>query len=267
MSANVVLMDAHVHVYPGVNVAGLLGAAARHFRLAAERLGAAQWQGVLFLTEIAGTSWFDAVSTTAGGQTFGPWNVMVSPHDSLRLEARCDEHAFSIVAGRQIVTSERVEVHALGTSAKIPDGMAIDATVAAVRGAAALAVLPWGVGKWLGKRRGVVEKVLSCTQDVLVSDNGGRPALWRESILEHAARSGRPVLLGSDPLPVPAEEYRVGGFGCWMTEIAADTLHTPALLERIQAMKPDDLHRYGPPETLQRFFTNQLALRLRRLRA
>jgi hypothetical protein len=264
VSATIVLMDAHVHVYPGVDVAGLLSAAAREFRKAAERLGASRWRAVLFLTEIASVDWFESVVASGGATEIGPWTLALAPDDPLRAEARGEGATLDVVAGRQIVTAERVEVHALGTRAKIPDGMDLPATLAAVRAADALAVLPWGVGKWVGARRALVSKILRSTSDVYLSDNGGRPGFWREPLLARARLDGRPVLSGSDPLPLPAEEYRVGGFGCWLSEGSADRCATRQLLARIRSSKAGEIEHYGPPETALRFIGNQVALRVRR---
>ena len=58
----------------------------------------------------------------------------------------------SIVAGRQIVTAENLEILALGFDAGLDDGLPIDEVILAVQAAGALCVLPWGFGKWTGKR-------------------------------------------------------------------------------------------------------------------
>jgi len=259
-----VLMDAHVHVYPGVDVAGLLSAAAREFQKTSERLSAVRWRAVLFLTETASVDWFESVVASGGATAIGPWTLALGPDDSLRIEASGGGLTLDIIAGRQIVTAERIEVHALGTRAKIPDGMDLSPTIAAIHAVDALAVLPWGVGKWLGARRALIKGILSSTSDVYLSDNGGRPGFWRESLLARARLEGKPVLSGTDPLPLPAEEYRVGRFGCWLSEDSADRCATPQLLARIRSSKAGEIEHYGRPETALRFVGNQVALRVRR---
>lgn len=259
-----VLMDAHVHVYPGIDVAGLLSAAAREFQKTSERLSAVRWRAVLFLTEIATVDWFESVVASGAAGAIGPWTLALAPDDPLRIEASGGGPPLDIIAGRQIVTAEHIEVHALGTRAKIPDRMDLSATIAAVRAVDALAVLPWGVGKWLGARRALISEILSGTSDVYLSDNGGRPGFWRDPLLARARRAGKPVLSGTDPLPLPAEEYRVGGFGCWLSEDSADRCATPQLLARIRASTAGKIEHNGRPETALRFVGNQLALRVRR---
>lgn len=259
----ITLFDAHVHVYLRADVASLLSAAARHFRETATAVGATDWYGVLFLTEIAGTSWFETVAGARDGREFGAWRITGVPTDPLSLEARSETESLHIVAGRQIVTSERVEVHALGTREAIADGMELSATVHAVRAAEALAVLPWGVGKWLGERGRLVGSILASDDaDLFVSDNSGRPWFWRDPLLARVRAAGRPVLRGSDPLPLHAEELRVGEFGCWFDGI--DRVAADRLIARIKNSAAEDLYDYGASESSWRFLRNQILLRLKR---
>jgi len=260
----IILCDAHVHVYPGADVSGLLDAAAQNFKQAAARLGAREWRGVLMLTEVAGVDWFGSVAGAAGGCEVGAWRVTRSPAEPISLQANASGASMTIVAGRQIVTAERLEVHALGTCAHIADGADIHVTLDAVRQTGALVVLPWGVGKWLGTRGRLVEAVFrsQAALNVYAADNGGRPAFWPERRFE--LLHDRPLLRGSDPLPLPGEEYRVGGFGSWFAgSLSADT--PAASLRALVAKLPaGELHAYGSAETASRFFRNQLLLRWRR---
>jgi len=258
----ITLFDAHVHVYQGADVAALLNGAAGHFRKTASAVGASDWRGVLFLTEIAGTSWFETVSGAHDGRQFDAWRITGMPTDPLSLEARSETESLYIVAGRQIVTSERVEVHALGTREAIADGMELPATVRAVQAVGALAVIPWGAGKWLGKRGRLVAAMLaSADSGLFVSDNSGRPWFWHDPLLARLRAAGRPILRGSDPLPLRAEERRVGGFGCWFR--GADHIPAHRLIARIRNSAAKDLYPYGPKESLWWFLRNQVLLRLK----
>lgn len=251
-----------MHVYPQSDVANLLDAAARHFRASANHVGATKWCGVLFLTEIAGINWFEHVAEARDGLNYGRWHIKSVPTDPLSLKAYSSNESLQIVAGRQIVTSERIEVHALGMRNPLADGMKLSVTVNAVQTAQALPVLPWGVGKWLGKRGRLIAALLSSKgTELLVSDNSGRPWFWRDTQLARTRASGRPVLRGSDPLPLRSEERRVGEFGCWFDGIqngSADDLIT-----KIRGIPAKDIYGFGNNESMHRFFRNQLLLRLR----
>lgn len=264
MSRKIVLIDAHVHVYPHVNVSELLSAADRNFRAAAARIGATEWRGVLMLSEVCGVEWFDSAADEAGGRIFGRWHVQRSPEDPISLTASAGEEVLTIVAGRQIVTSERVEVHALGTRAKFTDGLETRTTLAAVHQSGALAVLPWGVGKWLGKRGRLVEEILSSSGQlgVYAADNSGRPGFWQDRRFALTRQMGRPLLAGSDPLPLVGEESRVGAFGCWLDRRLPVDAPMVDLIAGISSLGPDAIQPYGSTETVSRFLRNQLSLRI-----
>src|SRR4051794_39643129 len=98
-----------------------------------------------------------------------------------------------VIAGRQIVTAERIEVLALLTSETFEEGRPLDETIQRTKLAGALVVLPWGVGKWCGARgRSVANAAIRYA--VQLGDNGGRPLGWPRPVLfrEHC------VLPGSD---------------------------------------------------------------------
>jgi len=258
------LIDAHVHVYPGVDVPGLLTAAARNFGRAARDVGAGRWHGVLLLTEISGRDWFGSVAASSGETSIGSWSLTWSPDDPFGLRANGDGAAMTIVAGRQIVTAERIEVQAFGTRQPLADGLAARDTLSAVRSAGAVPALPWGVGKWLGGRGRLIDALLTegANERLLAADIGGRPAFWTEPRL--AGRPHLPVLRGTDPLPIRGEEYRVGEFGSWIDGDLEPT--ATALLSRLTEIKPAELRPYGRPETVGRFLRNQTLLRLRKRR-
>ena len=49
------------------------------------------------------------------------------------------------------------------------------------RESGALVVIPWGAGKWLGRRGAVLSRYLRSVDDpgIFLGDNGGRPNAWR----------------------------------------------------------------------------------------
>jgi hypothetical protein len=129
-------------------------------------------------------------------------------------------------------------------------------------------VLPWGVGKWLGARGTVVARVLADPKwrRVFLGDNGNRLELGPEPAqFKLARRAGRAVLPGSDPLPLPGEEVRVGAYG-FAVDVALDPLRpAAALLARLANGSPYVV--FGRREPLTRFVGNQLALKLKSRRS
>lgn len=214
------------------------------------------------LTEVFGVDWFDSVAATSGAR-IGPWSLTFSAADPIGIRASDGKTTMTLVAGRQIVTSERIEVHALGTRAKFADGAEAQTILTAIEAVGALTVLPWGVGKWLGGRGQIVEDILTSSDSrVYASDNGGRPAMWRERRFDLIRN--RPLLRGSDPLPLAGEEYRVGEFGSWLEGKLSEVAPAQAFIDLFPTLRPEQVGAYGRSERLGRFCRNQLFLRLNR---
>jgi len=267
-----VLVDSHVHVHGCFDVARVFDAAADNFAAAAGALAArGDHDAVLCLVEMRGQSFFDGVRTRRIGRVWrgrhGFWEAEETAEPQT-LVVRRGVTRLNVVAGRQLVTRERLEVLALGTTASLPEAEPIEATLAAVRDAGAAAVLPWGVGKWLGTRGTVVARVLADPEwrHVSLGDNGNRLELAPEPAqFALARRAGRAVLPGSDPLPLPGEEARVGAYG-FAVEAALDPLRPAAALLALLAIGSPRF-AFGRREPLTRFVGNQLALKLKSRRS
>jgi hypothetical protein len=261
-----VLVDAHVHIHPRTDVTALLSSAERNFGAIASLQGLSEWHGVLLLTEMAADAWFDGIAAQKAPGTFGPWQLShVEPN---RIEAKKSAAAGSVsfVAGRQVVTTERIEVLALGTRAKFEDGRSLEDTIQAAQNAEALVVLPWGVGKWLGQRGRLVEAALKADRKkkIFAGDIASRPSFWPEPpVFRTLLSRGLPVLPGSDPLPLKGEEEHVGACGFWFNGRLPSTVSGAALQNQILQMGPQGVHRYGKHDTAWRLVWNQVAYRLR----
>jgi hypothetical protein len=263
-----VLVDGHVHVYDCFSVAAVFDAATANFAAAAARLGRARrYDAALCLVESAAEHFLEGVGRGDKGRVWrgrhGYWEVEPT-HDLKSFVVRCGATRLAVIAGRQLVTRERLEVLALGTAAPLRDGDPIDATLAAVHETGAAAVLPWGVGKWLGQRGAVVSRILADPQwrHVFVGDNGNRLALGPEPAqLKAARRAGRSVLPGSDPLPLRGQEARVGSYGFAIDGDLDWLLPAAALLEFLR--NGASFAAFGRRAELTRFVGNQVALRLR----
>jgi hypothetical protein len=264
-----VLVDGHVHVHECFDVARVFDAAAANFAAAARALAGEResYDAVLCLVERRGERFLDGVRTRRTGRVWrgshGFWEAERGCEPET-LVVRRGSTRLKLIAGRQLVTREGLEVLALGTTAPLPEDEPIETTLAAVRDVGAAAVLPWGVGKWLGARGAVVSRVLADPkwQHVLLGDNGNRLDLGPDPAPFAAARrAGRAVLPGSDPLPLPGEEARVGAYG-FAVDVALDPLRPAAAL--LALLKSGSAFVvFGRREPLARFVGNQLALRLK----
>ncbi len=120
-----------------------------------------------------------------------------------------------LFAGRQVITSERLEVLALTTDVDIPDGLPIEEVIERINREGAIAVLSWAPGKWFAQRGKKVARLLSdySAQDLVLGDTTLRPWCWIEPLLmKKGVQSGFTVLAGSDPLPFAGEEEMMGRY-------------------------------------------------------
>lgn len=245
--------DTHVHLYPVHDLAlALRGAMARLGALAPDL------PRVLCLTERQECRFFRD-HREGGLKLPTPFSIANAGDHALVVLDNAGGRLF-LVAGRQIATRERLEVHCIGRDAGIPDGLPLRDAIQRVREADGVAVLPWGVGKWLGKRGQLVADALADFPDVFAGDSSLRPAGWPEPVLTQFP--GR-VVWGSDPLPAPGEEDEAG---CYVTIVDApfdERDPAAALLAALRggvAMKPAG-RRCGPLEVWHRLRNMRKAAR------
>jgi hypothetical protein len=177
---------------------------------------------------------------------------------------RPDGESILIIAGRKIITSENLELLALGTRGTFEMGRPLEEMVDRIKRQNALPAIPWAVGKWIGKRGKVVRKILdnASRPDFILCDNGNRPVFWPRPALFHSAeRKGIRVLAGSDALHFASESHRVGIFA----NIARATIDPDRPAEGLMNMLLDPdirISTYGKLETPIRFFRNQFAMQV-----
>lgn len=256
------LIDGHVHVYPCFDAGRLLQAARVNFDYALGRSAKAPGAfRALFLTETARDHWFREAA--AGRVKMPGWSLRPT-EEPVSLVARSDDGAeVCMVAGRQVAAAGGLEVLALGIDAELADGRSMEETLDAVRAAGALAVIPWGVGKWLGRRGRVVDGLIRArARDFLLGDNGGRPWCWPEPRqFKEAEAQGSLVLPGSDPLPFAGEESRAGSCGALLDTDIPGRRPAAEIIELIRS-RSRVLVPFGRRETFFRFARNQVAMQI-----
>ena len=223
------LLDAHVHYHDIFDVSAFLSSAAQNFSHATQRFGdvSACVLAVcatdenepplsLLADRVLGTDW----SVTASD----PRVLVVSraPEGNPAANAsRCNQ--LVLIAGRQVVTRERLELLAIGTASSLRHGLPLQETMQQVEELNGVSVLPWGFGKWLFERGSVVRSLVSSAasssssgtqrSQVLLGDNGCRWQSLRPRLLKFAEAASFSVIAGSDPLPLASHVSRAGSFG------------------------------------------------------
>jgi len=264
-------VDCHLHLYQFADLPRLLSAAVAHSEKArgplqnpAPAFGGKAILPTLILTEPKGRDSFARMLELTTGperQALPGWRLRPGG-DGLSLFAdRDDGAAVLIVSGQQVVTAERLEILAVACRQDYEDGRPLTETLNAIR-RSAFPVLPWGVGKWLGRRGRLFDALVSqaSPEDFALADTVSRPFFWREPRFAAARARGQIVLRGSDPLPLPGQVEKAGAFGSLM-RIPFDA-DQPAfsLLAALRGGSVDTVP-FGQPDSCRAFLGAQLALR------
>ena len=256
-------VDSHVHFHECFEEGPFLDAAASSL------LGdSADVDGVLCMNESMKDDWFGRLKQLPQDAQVGEtaWRIQeTAEHNSVVL--RDDrERALTVIAGRQIVCREGLEVGGIGVADIPDDGQPIREMLEYTAGKGAVTVLPWGFGKWTGNRGTLVASILDdppCR--IALGDNGGRLAGFSEpALFEVARKKGLPILPGTDPFPFRWDTTRVGSFGIeWRGTL--DEARPFESLKKIIWDSGQSGEAFGRLERLPSFIRNQVAIQMRRL--
>lgn len=269
--SSVLIVDSHVHIHPSFNLASFLDSAHNNCQLEAQtRHQTESFTGFLLLTESLGDNWFQQCASWADerkgirNELGSEWMVHRTQEDcSLLVQANHGAELY-LVAGRQIVVKENLEVLALLTATQFPDGVGLKDTVDAVRNDGGVAVVPWGFGKWWGRRGQILSEFLSSQTPTtfFLGDNSGRPGfLPFPPQFQQARLQGISILPGSDPLPFSSEYWRPCSAGFAIQ--GAVSRQTPAQDLRQFIGDPRTIfYPYHQTENMFRFVRNQIAMQI-----
>lgn len=216
------LADTHVHLYDCYDLKALfLGAMEQLELLARQRVGNEECARAIFLTERSGAYYFARLRDDAR-KILGPAFTVFPQKDSLSLRIVADNGGSLLVfSGRQIATKERLEVLALLSEANFEDGDSFEVSLRRVVDSGAMAVIPWSLGKWWGRRGQLLREVVTLAKpgEFFIGDCYRRSRLALEHPLFALARQrALPILAGSDPLPVSGQESVVGRYASFFQD-------------------------------------------------
>ena len=261
------VIDAHVHMYECFELADLFESAFHNLSSLSGGKGEnSNAELVLLLTETSRENGFNRLIAASqhpdtplctGTETW--YCRSTGEPESVVVQSSKGKQLY-VIAGQQIVVAEGLELHALATSAKIDEGQPLDATISKVNQAGAIAALPWGTGKWLGRRGRLIQSKIDkyIRSGVLLSDSGIRPTVWPESSL---FRSGAGVIAGTDPLPLSNEASRVGSYGCTLETVWNSNTPSQSIRECLSTSSLS-AERMGNRQGFWQFLSRQVAIRL-----
>lgn len=270
-SPQFILVDAHVHIYSCFNLEAFFDSALKNFKASARQQGHSNhFQSMLLLTETQSDHYFRQLAQLADQskgsepQNMGQWSIHATQEDCSIFVSNPQGERIYLIAGRQVVTSENLEVLALLTAQTFEDGSTLEQTIEAVISSGGVPVIPWGFGKWIGHRGTILTQLLEKNpySALFLGDNGGRPVFWPvPPLFKQATQKGLQVLPGTDPLPFEYESGRPGSFGfATQGELNPDK---PA--ESLKQMLLDSsaaIQAYGSREQPIRFIRNQVSMQI-----
>jgi hypothetical protein len=264
----VFFIDGHTHLYPMYDLHFFLDGALKHVRSAAEQLasGRRYWGCLLFSETARDHAWTDLSRQARQGSHFGRWALRPTAEGGSLLASQDGEDRLILVAGRQIQTAEGLEVLALFCDSDVPDGLPLHSALAAARAKDAIAVLPWGFGKWWFGRGRLLHATFrsAVAGQVALGDNGGRPVGFAAPrVFRRVESAGGLVLPGSDTLPFTSEAGAAAHYG-FMVEGGVDPTRPGDSLKRLVRAQPKSPPTFGRRIGLAQFARNQIRLRLRR---
>lgn len=264
-----ILVDAHVHLHSCFDVVGFVDGAFANFKRAAQQFGSEhRFVGALLLTEGRSEHGFQRLLRHVKEQTgLGTWRLHRTQERTSLYLTSGNDRVLVVVAGRQIVSRERLEVLALGTRRDFEEGRSTRDVIRDVARAGALPVVPWGFGKWVGARGRLLKRLVQDPRlpRFFLGDSANRPALWsRPALFRRAEERGIRNLPGSDPLPLTTESQRAGRCGCVVRGVLDREMPARDLKEKLSDPSTT-VHSFGKGETPFRFVRNQLAMQFRKV--
>lgn len=251
-----IIADTHTHFYPVYRLGKALIRAERNLAHLAAGAGTPDAARVLMLTEARDHHVFAALR--AGTLRLEREDVQVSAApEAGALRVQVNGAVLHVLAGRQVVAAERIEVLALTVDAPLADGLPLREAVRLAVEAGGVPVLGWAPGKWMFRRAATVAALLRAVgpETLLLGDTSLRPLGWGEPRLMRAARArGYRVLAGSDPLPIAWDDMVMGSYATLFdapfdAERPVDSLRRAL---RSPAAAPRTVGRRGSPLTVAR---------------
>lgn len=265
---NLWAIDCHVHFYDGYDVDLAVRSAWKNV----QSLDGPKPLGQCWcLASPPGTNGLDTLRSLAEQQLSNTRMVALRDSEGCNiLVLERDEGPIVVVPGTQAISVEGLEVLSLGAElpAIRPTGLA--AIVDRVKAIGGLPVVPWGVGKWLGRRGQLVSRLLQdaeAAHTLLLADNANRPWWWPFPVLlKKAAEDGLTIVSGSDPLPIQGDETRIGSAGVYCSVQSVETAWQQ-IRQSLLGSQGSSVRIYGKPMSTTRFWRNQILLRLSSVRS
>lgn len=262
------MIDGHVHFHRCLSVADALDAAVAN--LGRRRSGArgptpppaGTPAGVLWLVEARGERASERLRNV--GERTGRWRIEELDEATWQFH-RDDGARVTVIRGRQVRTEEDLEVLLVGAPEAAVEGRPLREVVETWIERPVLVLLPWGFGKWWGRRGRLVAETYAAFAGagLRLADTGVRPAWLAEpAIFGRSTDDGRPVFTGSDPFPFPDRAGTLGSAGFVAPGVSADA-RWAEMREALRDLQAP-LRRFGQPIGTRQFLGLQVRVQARK---
>ncbi|MEI8139318.1 MAG: hypothetical protein WCI03_05555 [bacterium] len=250
------MIDGHVHIYKHYDWTVAINALITNLSLTRRTL--APNQPVIpigLLAESTANRFYNEVIERGSPLTKGSLQLEAGPNaDSLVIREFGIIKGY-LIAGRQWVTSENLEVLALGRITSISKRLPLQETIQAITEQGGVPVLSWSPGKWFFGRGKLVKSLITSNapESFLIGDIGLRPTLWpKPGLMKLAIKQGFKIIGGSDSLPRPGEECWIGRTG-FQAAGEFDTQNPAASLRHILLNHSSEFIPVGQHSSLMAF--------------
>ncbi len=262
---SLLLIDSHVHIHKMYNINTFFDSVYNNFSFYSKSIdNEKKWNGVLLLTEMKNVNQFGKLSNLNSVGENNKYKIeKTSENISLKITSP-EGNTIYVIAGKQIIAEEKIEVLALCTNKDFEEHQSLSSTINRINEVGGIAVLPWGVGKWSGKRKEILEKFIEEYKDekFWLGDNSGRPYFWPEpSLFKIGNQSGHFVLPGTDALAIPNQIKKTGTYGFYLYNEIDDNFPAKTLKKIITELKAPPKY-FGSLEKVIPFFKNQITMQL-----
>ncbi len=267
----VISIDSHFHIYKQFNPVSLLDSAYHQLMSNARGVYAdLEILPVVFLADDISNSGFDFFNQNLAEnkqRNDAEWvkDTQHQDENSILLKKSSSEQIL-VIRGYQLITSENLEVLIIGRKVSASFNRQPIHDIIKAHKDECLIILPWAVGKWLGKRGQIIIEMMNLykNSDFCLGDNGGRPGLWKKiSQFDLAKTKGFPILRGSDPLPLKGEEHKAGSYGFTVVAKNGIELTANSIISVLQSQLAK-MNEFGQQESSIGFIMNQIRLRIQK---
>jgi len=194
-SSHLIVVDAHVHLRNNYKIHRFIESLIKNFEDGFKYFeNLKSGVGVLFVVDGSNEDGFEKLSRyfQSRSKKNEQYRLQRQETTDQSIVLLVDEQfTIIIIAGSQIVAKEKIEILSVGTPLPSLAGKEIKSTITKITEKGALPILPWGVGKWVGKRGRILEDLIKQPNlpRFFISDSGNRPKFWPKSSLFRIAKS------------------------------------------------------------------------------